>query len=46
VALFALGLGVLLLLARPVGGAKAIGSEHAVGSASAPVVVDEWSDFE
>ena len=40
-----LGLGVLLLV-RSTGAATATGNEHAVGSASAPVVVDEWSDFE
>ena len=45
-AVFALGLGLLLLAARPAGGGSATGTEHAIGSASAPVVVDEWSDFE
>jgi protein-disulfide isomerase len=44
-AVFAIGLGVLVL-PRPASGASAIGSEHSIGSASAPVVVDEWADFE
>jgi hypothetical protein len=44
-AILAVGLG-LLLLAHAATRVSATGSDHTVGSASAPVVVDEWSDFE
>jgi hypothetical protein len=39
-----LGLGVLV--ARPAARATATRLDHAIGAASAAVVVDEWSDFE
>jgi hypothetical protein len=44
----ALGMG-LFLLVRPgqTGEASAAnGSEHSLGAAAAPVVLEEWSDFE
>jgi hypothetical protein len=45
VLLLALGMG-MLLLARPGARTNATGAEHSLGSATAPVVVEEWSDFE
>jgi hypothetical protein len=45
VALIAASVG-LFLLTRPGAGGSAAGSEHSLGVATAPVVVEEWSDFE
>jgi hypothetical protein len=45
VVLFVAGVG-LVLLTRSGTGSFAAGSEHSLGSATAPVVVEEWSDFE
>jgi hypothetical protein len=45
VVLVAAGVG-LFLLARPGQSGPATGSEHSLGEATAPVVVEEWSDFE
>jgi hypothetical protein len=36
----------LFLVARTGQSAPATGSEHSLGAATAPVVVEEWSDFE
>ena len=43
--LVAIGAG-LVLATRSVARSAQTGSEHAIGSATAPVVVEEWSDFE
>jgi hypothetical protein len=36
----------LFLVVRPGQSGPATGSEHSLGEATAPVVVEEWSDFE
>ncbi len=36
----------LLLMTRSSTSSSAVGSEHSLGVAAAPVVVEEWSDFE
>ena len=43
--LVALG-GGFVLARRSVARAAQTGAEHTIGSALAPVVVEEWSDFE
>ena len=45
IVLAALVAGVLLVV-QPGAVSQASGSEHSIGSATAPVVVEEWSDFE
>jgi hypothetical protein len=45
VVLLAAGIGLFLVF-RPGQSAPATGSEHSLGEATAPVVVEEWSDFE
>ncbi len=41
----ALAAGVLFVV-RPGGVSQASGSEHSIGNGSAPVLIEEWSDFE
>jgi hypothetical protein len=45
VVLVAAGIGLFLVF-RPGESAPATGSEHSLGEATAPIVVEEWSDFE
>jgi hypothetical protein len=48
VLLVAAGVGVLLIWrpGQPANSGPANGSDHILGAASAPVVVEGWSDFE
>ena len=46
IALLLAGFGLLLVSRTGASSRSIAGSEHSLGLASAPVIVEEWSDFE